>query len=76
MARDRDFVVLKVDIQESRGRTRRGFASLIMLGVVGSVILLGLPISIAAITGCVLMVITRCLTMEEAYQASTGARSS
>jgi di/tricarboxylate transporter len=68
MARERDFVVLKVDIQEEPRKDKALFASLIMLGVVGSVILLGLPISIAAITGCVLMVITRSLTMEEAYQ--------
>lgn len=32
-------------------------------------ILLGLPIAIAAIAGCILMVVTGCLKMEEAYQA-------
>jgi di/tricarboxylate transporter len=69
MARDRDFVVLKTEVQEEPRTRKAPFASLIMLGVVGSVILLGLSISIAAITGCVLMVITRCLTMDEAYQS-------
>lgn len=69
MARDRDFVVLKTGVQEEPRTKKAPLAALIMLAVVGSVILLGLPISIAAITGCVLMVITRCLTMEEAYQS-------
>ncbi|HRQ22128.1 MAG TPA: SLC13 family permease, partial [Anaerolineales bacterium] len=67
MAKDRDFVVLKHEVQEEPRMEKAWIAALVMLGVVGSVILLGLPISIAAITGCVLMVVTRCLTMEEAY---------
>jgi di/tricarboxylate transporter len=68
IARDPDFVVLKTEVQEQPRVKKAPLASLIMLGVVGSVILFGLPISIAGITGCVLMVVTRCLTMEEAYQ--------
>lgn len=68
VARDRDFVVLKTEVQEQPRLNKAPLASLIMLGVVGSVILLGLPIPIAAITGCVLMIMTRCLTTEEAYQ--------
>lgn len=68
LARDRDFVVLKMDIQERLRLEKAPFSLLIMLGVIGSVIMLGLPVSIAALTGCVLMVLTRCLTMEEAYQ--------
>lgn len=69
MARDRDFVVLKTEIQEPPRIKKAPLAALIMVGVVGSVIFAGIPISIAAITGCVLMLITRCLTMEEAYQS-------
>ena len=69
IARDRDFVVLKTEVQEKPRLKQAPLAALIMLGVVGSVILLGLPIAIAAIAGCVLMVLTRCLTMEEAYQS-------
>lgn len=68
MAREQDFVVLTTEVQQQPRVDKAILASVIMLGVVGSVILLGLPISIAAITGCVLMVITRSLTMEEAYQ--------
>lgn len=69
MAKDRDFVVLKAEVQEEPRSEKAVLAASIMLGVVGSVILLGLPISIAAIAGCVLMVVTRCLSMEEAYQS-------
>ena len=40
-----------------------------MLTVVGTVLIGWLPIYIAAIIGGTLMVLTRCLTMEEAYRA-------
>jgi di/tricarboxylate transporter len=69
LARDRDFVVLKGDVQEEPKVGKAPLAALIMLAVVGSVIFLGMSIAIAAITGCVLMVLTRCLTMDEAYQS-------
>ncbi|MBN1428555.1 MAG: SLC13 family permease [Anaerolineae bacterium] len=68
IARDRDFVVLNAEIQEPPHVHKAPLASLIMLGVVASIIFFGLSVSIAAIAGCVLMVATRCLTMEEAYQ--------
>ena len=68
MARDRNFVVLKAAVQE-KPRSEKALLSVsIMLAVVTSVIVFDLPISIAAITGCVLMIVTRCLTMDEAYQ--------
>lgn len=63
-----DFVVLKTEFQVEPKIKKAPLASLIMVSVIGSVIFLGLPISIAAITGCVFMVVTRCLSMEEAYQ--------
>jgi di/tricarboxylate transporter len=44
-------------------------AALIMLGVVGSALLGWLPIGIAAVLGAALMVLCRCLTMEQAYRA-------
>jgi di/tricarboxylate transporter len=69
LARDRDFVVLQAEVQEEPKSVKAPIASLIMFGVIAAVILLNMPISIAAITGCVLMVATRCLTMDEAYQA-------
>jgi di/tricarboxylate transporter len=69
MARDRDFVVLNLDVQEPPRLEKAPYAALIMLAVVASVMFLGLPISIAAIAGSVLMVLTRCISMEEAYQS-------
>ena len=42
---------------------------MIMLGVLAVTLLNLLPIYIAAIAGAVLMIITRCLTVEEAYRA-------
>ncbi len=69
LARDPDFVVLQDDMQEEPNFALAPVAALTMAGVIAAVILLGTPISIAAITGCVVMVATRCLRMEEAYEA-------
>jgi di/tricarboxylate transporter len=50
--------------------TRRApLATLIMLGVVTSVLIGWMPISIASIIGASLMVLTGCLSMEQAYRA-------
>ncbi len=68
LSNNSDFVVLKTEFQVEPKIKKAPLASLIMVSVIGSVIFLGLPISIAAITGCVLMVVTQCLSMEEAYQ--------
>ncbi|MBK9164440.1 MAG: SLC13 family permease [Acidobacteria bacterium] len=69
LARDPDFVVLQAEMQEEPKTHLATVAALIMAGVIGAVIILGMPIAIAAITGCVLMVASRCLSMDEAYQA-------
>jgi uncharacterized protein with PhoU and TrkA domain len=66
---DPDFLAL-TPIGTSPPDTRRApLASLIMLGVVGSVVTGALRIEIAAIVGASLMVLTRCLNMEQAYRA-------
>jgi di/tricarboxylate transporter len=41
----------------------------IIAGVVVTASMGILPILVAAITGCILMVLTRCLSLEEAYEA-------
>lgn len=69
IARDRDFVVLKMELQEPPRPHKALPALLIMLGVVLAAAALDAPISIAALTGCVLMVLTGCLTMDELYRA-------
>ena len=69
LASDPDFIVLKLGVQEKPLTEKAPIASLIMLAVIFSVILNWLPISVAAIGGAAVMVITRCLTMDEAYRA-------
>ena len=50
-------------------RPRKRYAGLIMIGVIGAVLSGWLPISIAALIGATLMVVIRCLSMEDAYRA-------
>ncbi len=69
LASDRDFIVLKLDVQEAPRLNKAPWAALIMLGVVTVVLINLLPISVAAIAGAAFMVLTGCLTMDEAYRA-------
>ena len=68
LASDRDFLVLEEALQEPVQREKAPLAALIMGGVVLAVMANLLPISIAAVVGATLMVLTRCLTMDEAYR--------
>jgi di/tricarboxylate transporter len=64
-----DFLVLEpLEIPESR-RRKMPIAIGLMLLVISLVIFAGLDISIAMVTGAVGMVVTRCLTMDEAYDS-------
>ncbi len=67
--RDPDFIVLTPVTPSVVNTSKAPVAGFIMLGVVGVVLLGWLPISIAAVTGATLMVLTRCLNMEAAYRA-------
>jgi di/tricarboxylate transporter len=64
-----DFLVLTEAAQEAPRLNKAPLALLIMAAVLTPVILDVLPIAIAAVAGVVLMILTRCLTMEEAYRA-------
>jgi di/tricarboxylate transporter len=64
-----DFLVLTESAQEAPRIKKAPIALLIMAAVLIPVILDVLPIAIAAIAGIVLMVLTGCLTMGEAYRA-------
>jgi di/tricarboxylate transporter len=66
---DPDFLVLTTEDQEPPLFKKAPIALIIMVGVLASVILGWLNIAIATIVGVVLMVTTRCLSMEEAYRA-------
>jgi di/tricarboxylate transporter len=64
-----DFIVLSEDAQTAPLIRKAPLATLIMAGVVGSVIAGLLPIFIAAVAGAILVVLTGCLTMDEAYRS-------
>ncbi len=64
-----DFLVLTEEAQEAPALRKAPLSALLMGGVVGSVILGLAPIYVAAVAGAVLMVLTRCLTMDEAYRS-------
>ena len=69
MARERDFVVLRMDLQETPLIKKAPVAGLIMAGVVLAAILFNVPIAISAIAGGALMVLTGVLTMDKAYES-------
>jgi di/tricarboxylate transporter len=69
LARERDFVVLKLDVQQKPRFEKAPLAGAIMLAVVAVVLLGWLPIYVAAIAGACGMVLTRCLSMEQAYDS-------
>jgi len=63
-----DFIVLTAAAQELP-RSNKANLSMLIMGAVLVTALFGLaPIYIAAVVGAALMVVTRCLTMEEAYR--------
>ena len=69
LGREPDFLVLTEAAQEAPRTNKAPFALLTMAAVLIPVILDWLPIPITALAGVVLMVVTGCLTMEEAYRA-------
>jgi di/tricarboxylate transporter len=66
---DPDFLVLTEEAQEAPRTNKALFAVLIMLIVLLPVILGLVPIAVMAVVGVALMVLTGCLTMDEAYRA-------
>ncbi len=63
-----DFLVLTEDAQEPPRTAKAPLAAAIMALVIAPVILGWLPIYLSAILGATLMVLTRCLSMDEAYK--------
>jgi di/tricarboxylate transporter len=64
-----DFLVLTEDAQEAPRINKAPISLLIMAAILTPVIFDWLPIAIATVTGVVLMILTRCLTMDEAYRS-------
>ena len=69
LSSDSDFLVLTPLGQEPPDTRRAPLAAFIMLAVVVSVMMGKAPISIAAVVGGSIMVLTGCLNMEQAYRA-------
>jgi di/tricarboxylate transporter len=69
LADDEDLIVLDPVQEKPIDSTKAPLAGLLMAAVVVSVLVGALPIAIAAVAGATLMVLTRCLTMEQAYRA-------
>jgi di/tricarboxylate transporter len=64
-----DFLVLSEEAQEAPRRNKALISVLIMVAVLTPVILGWLHIAIAAVMGVVLMIVTGCLTIEEAHRS-------
>jgi di/tricarboxylate transporter len=69
LERDPEFLVLTPVTQRAIDTAKAPLAGGIMLAVVVSTLTGWLPIYIAAVIGSTLMILTRCLSMEEAYRA-------
>ncbi|MBT3231646.1 MAG: SLC13 family permease [Calditrichaeota bacterium] len=68
LGQEPDFLVLTETAQEVPRKEKAKFAVGIMAAVLFPVILGWIPIYIAVVIGAALMVLTKCLTMEEAYR--------
>jgi len=69
LASDPDFIVLTQKLREVTRNEKGPLAVLILAAALTPVLLGYLPIAIAAVGGATLMVLMRCLTMEEAYRS-------
>ena len=69
LGQEPDFLVLYEEAQEPLNVKKAPVAVLVMVGVLLPVFLGWIPIAIAAVVGAAVMVLTRCLSMEEAYRA-------
>lgn len=69
LARDPDFLVLDETAAQAPRLEKAKIAVVIMVAVILSAMLGLIPISIAALAGATCMVLTTCLSMEEAYRS-------
>ncbi len=69
LAEDPDFYVLSEQAQAPPRQEKASIGALIMAGVLATVVTGLVPVYIAAPTGALLMILTGCLTLEEAYRS-------
>ena len=69
LARDPDFVTVTGHVEPAPERRKAPLAAVVMAAVIAPVLLGWLPIAIAAVAGAAAMVLTRCLSMDDAYRA-------
>ncbi len=69
LGREPDFLVLTESAQEHPNLSRAKISIPLMAAVLLPVMMGWMPIYLSAVIGAALMVLTRCLTMEEAYRA-------
>jgi len=69
LGKENDFIVLTQSAQESPKLKKAPLSSILMAATFVPVILGWIPIYIATVIGAALMVLFKCLTMEEAYRA-------
>lgn len=69
LARERDFLVLKMALHEKPLLKKAPLAVLIMAAVMLTAVFFDVPITISAIAGCSVMVLTGILSMDDAYQS-------
>jgi len=69
LGREPDFLVLTASAQEHPNLAKAKVSLPIMAAVLFPVMMGWLPIYLSAVIGAAIMVLTRCLTMEEAYRA-------
>ncbi len=69
LGQEKDFIVLTQSAQEPPSMEKAPLSSILMVATFVPVILGWIPIYIATVIGAALMVLFRCLTMDEAYRA-------
>ncbi len=69
LARDPDFVTVSGHVEPAPERAKAPLAALVMAAVIAPVLLGWIPIAISAVAGAAVMVLARCLSMDDAYRA-------
>jgi di/tricarboxylate transporter len=69
LARDPDFLVLTESLQEPPRSERAPLSLVVLLATLGPVLMGWVPIGVAVLLGATLMVLTQCLTANEAYRS-------